>query len=172
MYDLIRLIPRQTRRYLGHSIAVGCSLFLLQVSALIYIAYFRYVPSTETVPPYDRVWFIYETLPKVLTTAFVISLAGVILGQIGMIYRRKFLSGSKETRPVGWKQKAWTLIVLGVLIAATVIMIFSPEAPLLRRTSFFAAGCVAGVLVGQFLNAWHAWVADVFGSTVEDKESK
>ena len=78
MFDFLRLFPR---RPLLVSAAGWAFFFAIQVGYLTYVMSERYVPSSEP-RPYDRLWFVYTQLPRMLPMAAIYAGCAVLVSQI------------------------------------------------------------------------------------------
>ena len=78
MFDFLRLFPR---RPLLTSAAAWAFFFAIQVGYLTYAMSERYVPPLET-RPYDRLWFVYTQLPRMLPMAAIYAGCMVLVSQI------------------------------------------------------------------------------------------
>ncbi len=170
MIELAKLFPR---RPLVLSIAAWLLIFVLQVVFLTIVAYERYEPPEEP-HHWDRVWFVYTELPRVLPMAAVYAVCAVFAAQmigrffakgnpnnptIGQLRRSLKESPVRALKQIGISSLLW--LTLAGLVAGQWV-------PLPFWANLGLMGLAGGLLGVLFFSSWVDWVASAV--TAEEGE--
>ena len=163
MFDFLRLFPR---RPLLISVAAWVIFFTMQVGYLTYVMSERYVPPPES-RPYDRLWFVYTQLPRMLPMAAIYAGCAVLVAQI--LGRFIALDNPSNLTIAQWARfvkdnPTRGIIRVGLVLVAvltTIGLLVGLSTDIVPRRVGLILGFVAGFCWTQiFIPPWFDWLVE------------